>query len=242
MVGRVVAKNKDSIFDDLSKEAGSILSANLVDKLLKESEIVVGDLGENLLKSDAPIDEKLAHLQSLEQIALAEQLKAFSENTLDTTQLLASKGLLAIVRTLKTTINQRHKLNKDAKVDFKDPKISMAFGFFLELMVKTVTEVGVDDDTLLKIMDTMSIATTDFENKLDSTFDGLDSSDITKVENPFLTKNTVEELDFIPLYDVIDAEVEEVKPKPKPKRRRKKKTPTKKPVRKRRAKKKAEDV
>jgi len=218
----------DSIFDSLSHEADNLLSKGMLDKLISESQETIGNFGDELNSKTLTTAEKLSNIQSLEQIALAEAVKSFNHETFSEMKTIASQRLLKIASTIKSTINMKHNLEASEVIDFRDPKFSMAFGFLLELVVKTLTENDVSEDTLLRVMDSLSLSTTGFEDKLTDAFHKVPLANVPHVKNPFINDVEVKEVEYINLYadeqeDVIDVEEEtEEEPKPKKKRARRK--------------------
>jgi hypothetical protein len=218
---RKLEEEKQSILDELGDKATRILGANMLNKLVEESQEVVGDFGKTLLDQNISVGEKLAQIQTLEQIALAESVKSFSQDTMEEQRLIASNHLMKLSKSLKSTIQQKHTLELQETIDFKNPKISLAFGFLIELMVKVLTEHEIEEDTLLKVIDTLAVETLNFEDKLNDALHKTPVSQIKFVKNPFTISSTVKEIDFVPLYeeDIPDADIEEVKPKKKKKKK-----------------------
>ena len=174
----------------------------MLDRVLSDSKEVVGSFGSDLRDPNQSIASKMANIQKLEEVALAESIKAFDTETLDERRLFASQHLLKIASTLKGTITHKHKLELMESVDFTNPKISKAFSFFLELFIKTLSEQKVDSSILANILETLEIQLYGFETVLQELFIKVPISEVSNIKNPFTqSSEDDEEIEAVNIYE-----------------------------------------
>jgi hypothetical protein len=198
-LGKKKSKKKSSIFDDLKKDLPKSKSVgyNALKNLTLNSENVLGDFTKDLIKKDSPISEKMALIQSLEGVALAEVVKSFEAGTRDPDRLIASNQLLSISKSLKATIKEKHNLELQEVVDFTNPKYSKSFSFLLELFVKVLSDIALEGSVILKVVDALTVATEGFEERLNHLFKDVPSYKVKEVKNPFIQETKAEVLDYI---------------------------------------------
>lgn len=201
----------DSISDDEVDRDGKRreLSKGMLQSILRDTQEVIGDFGNSLRDDTTTIGSKMNNLQMLEEVALAESVKAFSNDTIDEERLRASSLLLRIAQTIKGTINQKHRLQLQEDIDFLNPKISKAMSFFIEVFIQTIQESGVDDETTLKVLEALEIKTFQYSDIMQTIFKGVALSEVQHIQNPFLSgSQNYEEIDYIDIYS------EPTEPKP----------------------------
>jgi len=213
--------DQKDIFEIISNEATNILGEGMLEQLVKDSKKVIGDrFVQTMLDSNITITEKYNLIQQLEHIALSETVKAFNNETKDENRLWASGGLLTLTSTLKSTIKQKEDAEVKEKIDFKNPKVVLAFKFILELVVKILTDNLVEEDKILRILDALTVQTRGLEDKLNEALNKVPISEINQVKNPFINDDYYEDIEYEDIY----IKKEEKKPKKKKKPIKKKKS------------------
>lgn len=196
------ADNK-SILNKASQESTvkDFMAKGMLQELLSDSNEVIGDFGDILRDDTISITDKLNAIQKLEEVGLAETVKSFKESTMDMQRLIGSQHLLKIANTLKGTVRLKHSIQLQEDIDFKHPKVTKAFSFFLEMIVQILDESGLNEDKIMNILEIIEVQSFQFEDVLQAVFKGVPISELSKIENPFLSDSTVsEEIDYIDVY------------------------------------------
>jgi len=192
----------DGLFDDLKQSADRILGEGMLNTLVNNSRGVLGEVYDKLLSEDVPVSEKYKIIQEIELIAVSERVKAFNYETTNELAIRASSDLLAVIRTVKSTIKDKHHIETIEVVDFSNPKINRGFGFLIELVIKVLSEQeGISEEVLVRVIESLSTVTVDLEEKLNEAFYGVPISKIDEVKNPLITEQKATEMDYIPLFD-----------------------------------------
>lgn len=192
-----------SVLNGTSQESSAteFLSKGMLTQILSESSEVIGDFGDVLRDDTISITEKLNAIQKLEEVGLAETVKSFKESTLDMQRLMGSQQLLKIANTLKGTVKLKHSIQLQEDIDFKHPKVTKAFSFFLEMIIQVLEESGLGEDKIMNILEIIEVQSFQFEDVLQAVFKGVPISELSKVENPFTSNaNQMEEIDYIDVY------------------------------------------
>lgn len=201
-----------SIMDSSKQEksATDLLTKDMLSTIFDETDEILNDFGKQLRDDTISVTTKIGYIQKLEEVALAETVKSFNPETMDSQRLQASTYLLKMASTLKSTLKLKHTLQLKEDIDFKHPKISKAFSFLIDMFIETMQENGVCEEVQITILESIEVKTFQMEDILQEIFRGVPVSELGRVGNPFSSENQVtEEMDFLNVYEVTEEQVED---------------------------------